>query len=364
MSNKVILLEGDGIGPEITREVVKIMEKIESLFPFKTVRQFEKIGGQSIDHYGLPLTEETINACQSADAVFLAAVGHEKYNNLPLNLRPETGLLELRKSMGVFANIRPGKILGPLKNNSPLKPSLIEKPIDLCVVRELTGGIYFGEKTQSEDGNYASDLMAYSKYEIKRVAKIAFDMAMTRSKKLCSVDKANVLQSSRLWRSVVDDMAKEYPEVTVQHLYVDNAAMQLVLNPGQFDVILTSNMFGDILSDEMSVIMGSIGVLPSASFDAEFKGLYEPIHGSAPDIEGENLANPIASILSIAMMYRNTFNQYEMAELIENAVLRVLEKGYRTKDLCMDTEDYVKTSEMGDLVLKQVQIEFDKKINA
>ncbi|MDN5300432.1 MAG: 3-isopropylmalate dehydrogenase [Clostridiales bacterium] len=347
---KIAVLPGDGIGPEITDEVVKILKKTSEKFAFGIELNYGRIGGAAIDAVGIPLEEETIDLCQKSDAIFLGAVGHHKYNDLPLNIRPETGLLQIRKALGVFANIRPGMILTPLKSYSPLKPEIIGEKLDVCIVRELTGGIYFGEHHMAEDEKSAYDKMMYSEAEIERIAHTAFKIAMQRNKRLTSVDKANVLASSRLWRKTVEKVAKQYPEVKLDHLYVDNAAMQLVINPRQFDVILTSNMFGDILSDEMSVITGSIGVLASASLDANQKGLYEPIHGSAPDIAGMGIANPIASILSIAMMMRFTFNRGEVAEAIESAVDAVLGEGYRTKDICKEGDRLITTSEMGNRI--------------
>ncbi len=352
---KIVVLEGDGIGPEITQEAIKVLEKVSQIRKLPIEIEAHLLGGKLIDREGVPINETVIHACQEADAVFLGAVGHPKYNDLPLEQRPEFGLLSLRKALGVFANLRPGLMFDALKAYSPIKANRITQPFDICIVRELTGGIYFGKKTESDDGNTRIDEMAYSKGEIQRIAKIAFEIAQKRSKRLTSVDKANVLTTSRLWRTTVEEVGKAYPDVTIDHLYVDNAAMQMVINPTQFDVILTSNMFGDILSDEMSVITGSIGVLPSASINESQKGLYEPIHGSAPDIAGKGLANPIASILSIAMMFRYSFNDEKAAKLIEEAVTDILNQGYRTADIDEEGTTLVSTREMGDLIIGAIK---------
>ena len=351
---KIAVLPGDGIGPEITNEAMKILDRVAQKHNLDLELHYSRIGGQAIDAVGIPLEQETIDLCKICDATFLGAVGHHKYNDLPLEKRPETGLLQIRKALGVFANIRPGVILKPLKSYAPLKDEIIGDSLDVVIIRELTGGIYFGEHNTSEDGKSAYDVMQYTEDEIVRIAHTAFRVAMTRQKRLTSVDKANVLASSRLWRKTVDTVSKEYPEVKVDHLYVDNAAMQLVINPKQFDVILTSNMFGDILSDEMSVITGSIGVLASASLDSNESGIYEPIHGSAPDIAGLSIANPIASILSIALMLRYTFKNEMAAVSIEKAVDEVLERGYRTKDIYKDGDILTTTSEMGDLIANMI----------
>lgn len=351
---KIAVLPGDGIGPEITKETIKVLEKVAAKFSLNIELTYGRIGGAAIDAVGIPLEQETIDLCKNSDAIFLGAVGHHKYNDLPLPQRPETGLLQIRKELGVFANIRPGLILKPLKKYAPLKDEIIGDSLDVVIVRELTGGIYFGEHTTAEDEKSAYDVMQYSEMEIERIAHTAFRIAMARQKRLTSVDKANVLASSRLWRKTVNEVAKAYPEVTVDHLYVDNAAMQLVINPNQFDVILTSNMFGDILSDEMSVITGSIGVLASASLDENESGIYEPIHGSAPDIADMGIANPIASILSIALMMRYTFKKEAAAIAIEDAVNAVLEAGYRTKDIYREGDTLTSTSEMGDLITKAI----------
>jgi len=351
---QIAVLPGDGIGHEITEEAVKVLKTVAKKFDFEVTLEYANIGGAAIDASGIPLEQATIDLCKASDAIFLGAVGHDKYNDLPLEIRPERGLLQIRKELGVFSNIRPGIIFDALKSFSPLKADRIGDNLDVYIVRELTGGIYFGEHHMSDDETFAFDKMMYSEAEVERIAHTAFNIAMKRRKKLTSVDKANVLASSRLWRKTVEKVAKAYPEVTLEHLYVDNAAMQLVINPSQFDVILTSNMFGDILSDEMSVITGSIGVLPSASIDANQKGLYEPVHGSAPDIAGKAFANPIASILSIGMMLTYTMNQIEAGRAIESAVKSVLDRGYRTKDIYKEGDKLVNTHEMGDLICESI----------
>lgn len=350
----IALLPGDGIGVEVTREAVKVLKAVGEKFGHTFDLKEGLIGGIAIDKTGDPLPQETIDLCKESSAVLMGAVGGPKWDNLGSGTRPEVGLLGIRKALGLYANLRPAVVYKPLKDASPLAPRVIEGGLDILVVRELTGGMYFGKKGRYMDetlGECAFDTEVYSVSEVKRIAKIGFESAMKRGKKLVSVDKANVLESSRLWRSVILEVAKNYPEVEVSHMYVDNASMQLVKNPGYFDVILTSNMFGDILSDEASIITGSIGMLPSASLGDGGVGLYEPVHGSAPDIAGQNVANPLATILSAAMMLRYSLGLDEEADCIENAVSKVLDSGYRTSDIFVDGCIKVSTEKMGEKVL-------------
>lgn len=348
---KLVLLKGDGIGPEIVDEAVKVLNKTAEKFDFTVTYDEADLGGIAIDHTGVPLPDVTVEKCKAADSVLLGAVGGAKWDTLPGNLRPEAGLLGIRGALGLFANLRPAVIFEPLKGASPIKDEIIGKALDVMVVRELTGGIYFGERGRTEkDGAQAAyDTEMYTVPEIERIARVAFNMAMQRSKRLTSVDKANVLESSRLWRETVIRVSKEYPEVSLNHMYVDNCAMQLVRNPGQFDVIVTSNIFGDILSDEASMISGSIGMLASASLNEKQAGLYEPIHGSAPDIAGLGIANPLATILSVGMMLRYSLEQPQAADAIENAVNEAL-KTHRTPDIYTEGTTKVSCKEMGDLV--------------
>lgn len=352
---KIVLLKGDGIGPEIVNQAVKVLDKTAEKFGFTVEYDEALLGGCAIDATGVPLPDETVEKCKKADSVLLGAVGGPKWDTQPGNNRPEAGLLGIRGALGLFANLRPAVIFEPLKGASPIKDEIIGGALDIMIVRELTGGIYFGEKGRKEvNGNPAAyDTEMYSVPEIERIARVAFDLAMKRNKKLTSVDKANVLESSRLWRETVIRISKEYPEVELNHLYVDNCAMQLVINPGQFDVIVTSNIFGDILSDEASMISGSIGMLASASLSEGKSGLYEPIHGSAPDIAGLGVANPLATILSVAMMLRYSLDQPKAADAIENAVSTVL-KEYRTPDIYAEGTKKVSTDEMGDLVCNAI----------
>lgn len=347
----IVLLKGDGIGPEIVNEAVKVLDKTAEKFGFEVNYDEALLGGCAIDATGVPLPQETIDKCKAADSVLLGAVGGSKWDTLPGNLRPEAGLLGIRGALGLFANLRPAVIFEPLKDASPLKDEIIGNALDIMVVRELTGGIYFGERGRKEvNGNPAAyDTEMYTVPEIERIARVAFDLAMKRNKKLTSVDKANVLESSRLWRETVIEVSAEYPEVELNHMYVDNCAMQLVRNPGQFDVLVTSNIFGDILSDEASMISGSIGMLASASLNGNQSGLYEPIHGSAPDIAGLGIANPIATILSVAMMLRFSLNQPEAANAIEAVVNKIL-LTHRTPDIYTEGTTKVSCSEMGDLI--------------
>ena len=349
MNYKLAVIPGDGIGPDVVEQTLLVLDKVGEKFGHTF--QYHKVlaGGCAIDATGGCLPQETIDVCKASDAVLLGAVGGWKWDTLPGDQRPERALLGLRKALGLFANLRPALLFEQLADASPLKPEILAGGLDIVVVRELTGGIYFGEKgvKDTDLGPAASDIEQYAEEEVRRIAKVAFDMAMKRSKHVTSVDKANVLESSRLWRRVVTEVAKDYPEVTLDHLYVDNAAMQLVRNPRQFDVIVTSNIFGDILSDEASQITGSIGMLPSASLAQGNFGMYEPVHGSAPDIAGQDKANPMATILSAAMMLRYTFGLGQEADAIENAVKSVLDQGYRTPDLFAGEGTLVGTAEMG-----------------
>lgn len=335
MNYKIALLRGDGIGPEIVDSAVRVLEKVGAKFGHEFEFTPYLIGGCAIDATGKPLPEETVEGCLASDSVLLGAVGGPKWDNQPGHLRPEKALLGIRSALGLFTNLRPAKLYPALKDASPLRADIVAKGFDVMIVRELTGGIYFGERGMREGkyGEEAYDTEAYSRMEIERIGRVAFETARKRNKRLISIDKANVLETSRLWRSIMHEMAKEYPDVECTDLLVDNAAMQLVKNPAQFDVIVTSNMFGDILSDEASQITGSIGMLASASLGDTKRGMYEPIHGSAPDIAGKNVANPIATILSAAMMLRYSFDLSEEADCIEQAVDRVLNAGYRTADL-------------------------------
>ena len=349
MNYKLAVIPGDGIGPDVVEQTLLVLDKVGEKFGHTF--QYHKVlaGGFAIDATGGCLPQETIDVCKASDAVLLGAVGGWKWDTLPGDQRPERALLGLRKALGLFANLRPALLFEQLADASPLKPEILAGGLDIVVVRELTGGIYFGEKgvKDTDLGPAAYDIEQYAEEEVRRIAKVAFDMAMKRSKHVTSVDKANVLESSRLWRRVVTEVAKDYPEVTLDHLYVDNAAMQLVRNPRQFDVIVTSNIFGDILSDEASQITGSIGMLPSASLAQGNFGMYEPVHGSAPDIAGQDKANPMATILSAAMMLRYTFGLGQEADAIENAVKSVLDQGYRTPDLFAGEGTLVGTAEMG-----------------
>ncbi len=352
MNYKITVLPGDGIGPDIITEALKVLELIGEKYGHSFSFTEADLGGIAIDRHGEPLPQATVDTCKSSDAVLLGAVGGPKWDTLPGNKRPEAGLLGIRAALGLYANLRPAVIYGALKDASPLKSDIISNGIDIMVIRELTGGIYFGKRgrLETEGGEAAFDTEMYNVLEIKRIAKVGFETAMKRGKKLMSVDKANVLESSRLWRQIVEEVAKEYPEVALSHMYVDNAAMQLVRNPAQFDVILTSNIFGDILSDEASMITGSIGMLPSASVGSTKLGLYEPIHGSAPDIAGQDKANPIATILSVAMMLRYSLDLIGEADAIEKAVEDVLNNGYRTADIASPGTKVVGTKEMGKLI--------------
>lgn len=347
----ITVLKGDGIGPEIVDQAVKVLDKAAEKFGFTVTYQRALLGGEAIDATGNPLPQETIDKCKASDAVLLGAVGGPKWDTLPGDQRPEKGLLGIRSALGLFANLRPAVIFEALKDASPIKQEIIGDSMDLMVVRELTGGIYFGTRGRENNNGVESafDTERYSVPEIERIARVAFDLAEKRSKRLCSVDKANVLESSRLWRATVARIAEEHPDVTVSNMYVDNCAMQLVRNPGQFDVLLTSNIFGDILSDEASMISGSIGMLASASLGENQFGLYEPIHGSAPDIAGTGKANPLATILSVSMMLKYTLDIPEAAQAIEDAVAKALTQA-RTPDIHEDGLREVTCEQMGDLV--------------
>lgn len=356
-AKEIVVLPGDGIGPEVTKEAVNILQTVCKRHGHKLrIRSFA-IGGASIDRYGRPLTEETLEACKNSSAVLLGAVGGEKWNDQPKDKRPESALLNLRKELDLYANLRPIKTYKSLIHTSPLKPEIIEG-VDIMIVRELTGGIYFGRPRlieQTASGERAVDTKEYTTPEIKRVAHTAFETATVRERKVTSVDKANVLDSSRLWRSTVKESAKQWPEIALEHMLVDNCAMQLVRDPGQFDVILTGNMFGDILSDESSMITGSLGMLPSASIGKEY-AMYEPVHGSAPDIAGQNKANPLAAIASVALMCRYSLDMPEAAVEIEQAIEATLNDGFRTGDITSNPakEHEVSTSEMGSAILKHL----------
>lgn len=349
----ITVLKGDGIGPDIVAEAMNVLEAVGKKYNHKFNFNEKLVGGAALDACGVPLPDDTLEACKNCDSILLGAVGGPKWDNLPSNMRPEAGaLLRLRKELGLYANLRPAIIHKALSSASPIKPEIIGDSLDILVVRELTGGIYFGERGHREGkyGEEAYDVEAYSEFEVKRIAKTAFEAAMKRNKRVTSIDKSNVLESSKLWRKAVIEVAKDYPEVELDHMYVDNAAMQLVRNPKHFDVIVTSNIFGDIISDEASQITGSIGMLPSASLSDGAFGMYEPIHGSAPDIAGMDIANPIATILSAGMMLRYSFGLNAEADAIEAAVTEVLDAGYRTPDIYSEGTTKVGTKEMGRII--------------
>ena len=360
MEYRIATISGDGIGPEIVTEAKKVLDRVGEVYGHKFQYEEVLMGGISIDTYGVPLTEEALATAKASDSVLLGAVGgnvgNSRWYDVAPNLRPEAGLLAIRKGLNLFANIRPAYLYDGLDEACPLKKEIIGDGFDMVIVRELTGGLYFGERHTEEVNGVmqATDTLVYNENEIRRVALKAFDIAMKRKKKVTSVDKANVLDSSRLWRKVVAEVARDYPEVTLENMLVDNCAMQLVMNPGQFDVILTENMFFDILSDEASMITGSIGMLSSASLNEGKFGLYEPSHGSAPDIAGKGIANPIATILSAAMMLRFSFDLDQEADAIEDAVRKVLADGYRTIDIMADGMTQVGTVEMGKLICERI----------
>ena len=348
---KISVIPGDGIGPEVIEAAVKVLDKA---CPKEFEFVYVSMGGNAIDKFGVPLPDESLKACKESDATLLGAVGGAKWDSQPPENRPEKGLLKLRSGLEVFANIRPAKIFAPLASACPLRKDIAEKGIDFVIVRELTGGIYFGKHEFLDNNNSARDVMQYSRDEIKRIALVAFNAAMSRRKILTSVDKANVLSTSRLWREVINDVAKDFPEVKINHLYVDNASMQLIKAPSDFDVIVTENMFGDILSDEASQIVGSIGMIPSASLGENNRGLYEPIHGSAPDIAGQDKANPIGTVLAAAMMLRYSFKMHSEADKIENAVNQVLNEGFRTPDIYTEGTKLISGSKMRDEIISRL----------
>lgn len=356
MKKVITVLKGDGIGPEIVNEALKVLDKISEKYSHEFEYKYVDIGGCSIDKYGVPITDEGMAQCKNCDSVLLGAVGGPKWDNVDPSIRPEKALLAVRSELGLFANLRPTKLFQQLADSSPLKQSIVGNGIDLLIVRELTGGIYFGKRTTGEENGvkYAADELKYSEHEIERIGRVAFDSARKRRCKVSSVDKANVLDSSRLWRSVMHRLSEEYSDVEYEDVLVDNTAMQLIKNPSRFDVVVTENMFGDILSDEASMLTGSIGMMPSASLSESTLGMYEPIHGSAPDIAGMNIANPLGTILSAAMMLRYSFDMIEEADAIENAVDSVLNDCYRTVDIMQDGMKKVSCSEMGTLVADRI----------
>ncbi|OUS32379.1 3-isopropylmalate dehydrogenase [Gammaproteobacteria bacterium 45_16_T64] len=358
MTKNVLVLPGDGIGPEIIAEAVKVLECVSQQDSLDIAVDQALLGGVAIDATGSPLPEETMVKAKNADAILLGAVGGPKWEALDMSIRPERGLLGIRSELELFGNLRPAMLYPQLADASSLKPELVSG-LDILIVRELTGGIYFGQprgvRTLDNGERQGYNTYVYSESEIIRIGRLAFELAMKRDKRVCSVDKANVLEVTELWREIMDDLAKEYPEVELSHMYVDNAAMQLIRAPKQFDVMVTGNMFGDILSDAAAMLTGSIGMLPSASLNKAGKGMYEPCHGSAPDIAGQGIANPLATILSVAMMLRYSFDQGKTADRIEAAVSAVLDQGYRTADIYTDGMQRASTSEMGNAVLKVLQ---------
>lgn len=354
MTKTIAVIRGDGIGPEIVDQALRILDRIAALYGHTFNYIDVDMGGCAIDKYGDPLPESELKKCVESDSVLLGAVGGNQWNDVPGHMRPEKGLLRLRAGMGVYSNNRPAKIWPQLADASPLKKEIVEKGIDFIIVRELIGGIYFGE--HKTEGDTAIDVLKYSESEIERIGRIGFETAQKRNKKLCSVEKSNVLDSSRLWKKVMHRLAEEYPDVELSDMLVDNCAMQIVKNPAQFDVIVTENMFGDILSDEASMITGSIGMIPSSSLGSSSCGLYEPIHGSAPDIAGMDLANPIGTILSAAMMLRYSFDMPEEADAIENAVSAYLDEGYRTADIMSEGMTKVGCRECGDIILSRLAV--------
>ena len=353
---KIAVLPGDGIGPEIVKQAVKVMDAVSEKFDVKLEYQYGLIGGAAIDEYGIPFPEETKEIILSSDAVLLGAVGGPKWDNLDFSIRPERALLGMRKLLNAFANLRPAKLYDELIDASTLKPEVV-KGVDIMVIRELTSGIYFGipKGIFEDDGERVGiNTLRYREHEVERIARVAFEVARKRNKKVTSVDKANVLEATVLWREVVEKVHKEFEDVELNHMYVDNAAMQIIRWPKQFDVIVTTNMFGDILSDACAMLTGSLGMLPSASIGGKI-GLYEPIHGSAPDIAGQNIANPIATINSVGMMFTYSFDMPEVEKAIDEAVKEVLAKGYRTKDIYSEGTKLVSTEEMGDLIAEEIK---------
>lgn len=356
MTKNIAVIRGDGIGPEIVEQAMKVLDKAAELYGHTFRYTDVDMGGCAIDKWGDPLPEEMLHRCVASDSVLLGAVGGDKWNDVPGYMRPEKGLLKLRAGMGVYSNNRPAKIWPQLADASPLKKSIVDAGIDFIIVRELIGGIYFGEHKTEDIGGMptATDILSYNEEEIERIGRIGFETARKRNKKLCSVEKSNVLDSSRLWKKVMHRLASEYPDVELSDMLVDNCAMQIVKNPAQFDVVVTENMFGDILSDEASMITGSIGMIPSSSLGATTCGLYEPIHGSAPDIAGKDMANPIGTILSAAMMLRYSFAMPKEADAVEAAVSAYLDEGYRTADIMSEGMTLVGCKQCGDLVASKI----------
>ena len=353
--NNILVLPGDGIGPEVCNEAIKVINHLNDVYKLDILIEESVVGGSAYEEFGNPLPEDTLKAAKEADAILLGAVGGPKWDNIDYELRPERALLGLRAELDLFANLRPAILSKYLSDSSSLKSDKVQD-LNLLIVRELTGGIYFGEpRGRSKSGDSAFNTMIYSKTEIARIGRIAFEAAQKRNKNLCSVDKANVLEVSVLWREVISELSEEYPDVELSHMLVDNAAMQLVRDPKQFDVIVTGNLFGDILSDIAAMLTGSIGMLPSASLNSENKGMYEPVHGSAPDISGKELANPIAAILSVAMMLKYSFNMNEASSAIENSIQEVLSEGYRTYDLEGSEKNKLSTSEMGNKIIEKIK---------
>ena len=353
--NNILVLPGDGIGPEVCDEAIKVLNHLNDIYKLNIKIEESAVGGSAYEEFGNPLPEDTLKAAKGADAILLGAVGGPKWDNIDYELRPERALLGLRAELDLFANLRPAILSKYLSDSSSLKPDKVQD-LNLLIVRELTGGIYFGEpRGRAKTGDSAFNTMVYSKNEIARIGRISFEAAQKRSKNLCSVDKANVLEVSVLWREVISELSEEYPDVELSHMLVDNAAMQLVRDPKQFDVIVTGNLFGDILSDIAAMLTGSIGMLPSASLNSENKGMYEPVHGSAPDISGKELANPIAAILSVAMMLKYSFNMNEASSAIENSIQEVLSEGYRTYDLEGSEKNKLSTSEMGNKIIEKIK---------
>ena len=359
MNLKIALLPGDGIGPEVVNAAVEVMKIAAEKFNTTLTLNEYLVGGCSYDKFGTPLTEETLSACYDSDAVLLGAVGGTKWENLPQNLKPEAALLKLRKALGLYNNIRPAKVYSALLSSSTLKPEVLEGT-DIIILRELTGDVYFGEP-RGYDDEKGWNTMIYYREEVVRMARYAFELAMTRDKRVVSVDKANVLDCSQFWRKIVHEIHKDYPEVTLSDMYVDNAAMQIVRNPKQFDIILTQNLFGDILSDIAAMIKGSLGMLPSASLGSKY-ALYEPVHGSAPDIAGQGKANPLATISSVAMMFYHSFKMYKAAEVIEAAISKTLDSGYRTADIYSPGSVLVSTAQMRDAVIDNFNKIYDEQV--
>ncbi len=353
--NNILVLPGDGIGPEVCNEAIKVLNHLNDIYKLDILIEESAVGGSAYEEFGNPLPEDTLKAAKEADAILLGAVGGPKWDNIDYELRPERALLGLRAELDLFANLRPAILSKYLSDSSSLKSDKVQD-LNLLIVRELTGGIYFGEpRGRSKSGDSAFNTMIYSKTEIRRIGRIAYEAAQKRNKNLCSVDKANVLEVSVLWREVISELSEEYPDVELSHMLVDNAAMQLVRDPKQFDVIVTGNLFGDILSDIAAMLTGSIGMLPSASLNSKNKGMYEPVHGSAPDISGKGLANPIAAILSVAMMLKYSFNMNEASSAIENSIQEVLSEGYRTYDLEGSKKNKLSTSEMGNKIIEKIK---------